>query len=107
MPSLQQRVVTMLTKIQIQVASAALRVLEQEGATFAPTCTPSRGLGAREASEELVKIDAEFDSVVVEFREEAVCFSVELSTLELAQHPADCIERAMLVRKALVNMSGN
>lgn len=97
----------MLTKTQIQVASAALYVLEQEGATFAPVCTPSRGLCARESAEHLLAIDAEFDSVVVEFREEAVCFSVEFSHAELATSPAECIDRAMMVRRALVNMSSN
>lgn len=97
----------MLTKAQIQVASGVLNVLQQEGATFAPVCTPSRGLHAREACEHLLAPDAEMDSVVVEFREEAVCFSIELSTLEICNSPVDCIERAMLVRRALVNMPSN
>lgn len=97
----------MLTKTQIQVASSVLRILEQEGATFAPTCTPSRGYTAAQASHALVEADAELDSVVIEFREEAVCFSVEIEFVDLAQNPAECIERAMLVRRALVNMPSN
>lgn len=97
----------MLTQTQIQVASGALLVLEQEGATFAPTCAPSRGLSAREASEELLAPDAEFDSVVVEFREEAVCCSIQLDWTELAQYPAESIARAMMVRRALITMYSN
>jgi hypothetical protein len=98
---------TMLTKTQIQVASSALYILEQEGATFAPVCTPSRGFTARETCEELLAPDAECDSIVVEFREEAVSFTIEFSTLELSGQPADCIDRAMMVRRALLNMSSN
>jgi len=45
--------------------------------------------------------------VVVEFREEAVCFSIEFSTLEIDSDPTDCIARAMMVRRALLNMSSN
>lgn len=97
----------MLTKNQIHVASCVLHVLEHEGATFAPTSVPSRGLSARETAEYLLEPEAEHDQYVVEFREEAVCFSVELTALELADQPAESIQRALLVRRALVNMSSN
>jgi hypothetical protein len=97
----------MLTKNQIQVASCVLQLLEHEGATFAPTSVPSRGLSARETSEYLLEPEADHDHYVVEFREEAVCFSLELSATELATLPAECIARAMMVRRALVNMSSN
>lgn len=97
----------MLTKTQIQVAASVLHILEQEGATFGPTSIPSRGLCAREACLELQHPDAEIDSVVVEFREEAVCFTIEFSNEDLAQNPVDCIDRAMMVRRALLNMSSN
>lgn len=97
----------MLTKIQIQVAASVLHILEQEGATFAPTSTPSRGLCAKEACHEFLLPDAEFDSVVVEFREEAVCFTIEFTASELVNDPTECISRAMTVRRALLNMSSN
>lgn len=97
----------MLTKTQIQVASAALYILEQEGATFAPVAAPSRGLGAWEAASSLLDPDADDHAVEVEFREEAVCFSVQFDLTELASHPADCIDRAMMVRRALLDMSSN
>lgn len=91
------------------VPHAVLRVLQQEGATFAPSCTPSRGLSADEASAILcdpVLSDSE-SSVCVEFREESVCFSVEFTAQELHVFPAECVERAMMVRRALMNMPSN
>lgn len=97
----------MLTKDQIQTASSALYVLEHEGATFSPNSTPSQGLSARETCEYLREPEADQDSYVVEFREEAVCFSIQFDALELAAQPAECIARAMTVRRALVNMSSN
>ena len=97
----------MLTKDQIHVAAGALLVLEQEGATFAPSSVPSRGLSASEAAQYLVEIDAHLDSMTVEFREEAVCFSVEFMNTMFATCPAECIAVAMQVRGALSNMSSN
>jgi len=97
----------MLTKEQIQTASSALFVLEHEGATFSPNCTPSQGLSAREACEYLREPEAEDDSYVVEFREEAVAFTIQFDATELAAQPAECIARAMMVRRALINMSSN
>ena len=97
----------MLTKDQIHVAAGALLVLEQEGATFAPSSVPSRGLSASEAAQYLVGIDTHLEYVAAEFREESVCFSVEFMHTTLADNPADCIAAAMQVRSALVNMSSN
>lgn len=97
----------MLTKHQISIATCVLQILETQYATFAPSSTPSRGLSAAEASRHLVEIDAACESTVVEFREEAVCFSIEFPNVELANDPTDCIDRAMMVRRALVNMSSN
>jgi len=97
----------MLTKDQIQTASSALFVLEHEGATFSPDGSMSRGLSARETCEYLLEPESDHDSYVVEFREEAVCFSIEFTAIELAAQPAECIARAMTVRRALVNMSSN
>lgn len=97
----------MLTKNQIKVAASVLYVLEQEGATFGPTSTPSRGLSAEESWAELLEHDAEFGSIVVEFREEAVCFTIEFTSVELAADPSECISRAMMVRRALLNLSSN
>ncbi len=91
----------MLTPKQIETASHVLYVLEHEGATF------SGRLSAAEAATFLVEIDADVQSTRVEFREEDVCFSIELANDELADHPAECIERAMKVRRAFVNMSSN
>jgi hypothetical protein len=98
---------TMLTKHQITTAASVLLVLEHEGATFASSCSPSTGLSAEEVAYHLVGADAHFESTVVEFREEAVCFSVEFPNVELGNDPTDCIDRAMKVRRALVNMSSN
>lgn len=97
----------MLTKYQINIASSVLQILETQYATFAPSSVPSRGLSAVEASMYFVEIDAGSESTVVEFREESVCFSVEFFNVELANDPTDCIDRAMMVRRALVNMSSN
>lgn len=97
----------MLSKTQIEVANAVLLILEHEGASFSPSDTPSTGLSAREASHILVSIDAEDEWIIVEFREEAVCFSIQFGCSDLATCPTECIERAMLVRAALVNMSSN
>ncbi len=91
----------MLTKTQITIATSVLHVLQQEGATF------SSGMSADEAALYLVEIDADAQSTVVEFREEAACFTIQFSNDELAAHPAECIDRAMMVRRALVNMSSN
>lgn len=97
----------MLTKNQIHIISHVLHILENEGATFAPTCSPSRGYTASQTEQDLLSPEAHLDSVVVEFREEAVCFSIEFSTLEIDSDPTDCIARAMMVRRALLNMSSN
>lgn len=97
----------MLTKTEIQVASGALYILETEGATFSPSDTPSTGLSAYEAASSLLSMDADQDWIVVEFREEAVCFSIQFQNTELANTPVECIDRAMMVRRALLNMSSN
>lgn len=97
----------MLTYDQIQLASSVLAVLEHEGAVFSPSSSPSRGLCAREAFEELLPIDARDAWIEVEFREEAVCFGILFQLTELADQPAECVERAMMVRRALMNMSSN
>jgi hypothetical protein len=91
----------MLTKDQITIATSVLHVLQQEGATF------SSGMSADEAALYLVEIDADAQSTLVEFRDEAACFSIQLANDELANSPAECIDRAMTVRRALVNMSSN
>lgn len=93
----------MLTKNQIKVGASVLYVLEQEGATFAPTSVPCRGLSAEESWAELLDQDAEHGSVVVEFREECVCFTIEFTTRELVNDPTECISRAMTVRRTLLN----
>jgi len=92
----------MLTKNQIKVGASVLCVLEQEGATFGPTSGPCRGLSAEESWDELLKHDAEYGSVVVEFREECVCFTIEFTTSELVNDPTMCISRAMTVRRTLL-----
>jgi len=97
----------MLTYDQIQLASGVLAILEQEGAVFSPSSSPSRGVCAREAFEELLHIDSRDAWIEVEFRDEVVCFSIMFQMTELADQPADCVERAMMVRRALINMSSN
>lgn len=97
----------MLTYDQIQLASSVLAVLEHEGAVFSPSTLPSRGVCATEAFEELLLIDARDAWIEVEFRDEAVRFGILFLLTELAEQPAECVERAMMVRRALVNMSSN
>lgn len=97
----------MLTYDQIQLASSVLTVLEHEGALFSPSSSPSRGLSAREAFEELLPIDARDAWIEVEFREETVCFGIMFLLTELADQPAECVERAMMVRRALTSMPSN
>lgn len=97
----------MLTYDQIQLASGVLAILEQEGAVFSPSSSFSRGVCAREAFEDLLHIDSRDAWIDVEFREESVCFSITLQLTELANQPADCVERAMMVRRALIRLSGN
>lgn len=95
----------MLTPNQIVTATCVLHVLEQEGATFTSTMhSHAQGLSAKEVSQHFVDIAADVFATVVSFREEAVCFSIEFANDELASCPADCIERAMIVRRTLVNM---
>lgn len=98
----------MLTPNQIQVATSVLYILEHEGATFQSTMNVyASGLSAREASQHYVDLAADVFATIVYFREEAVCFTIEFANDDLANCPAECIERAMLVRRALVNMPSN
>ena len=104
----QQRVLTMLTINQIKIATSVLYILEKEGATFSvPGDSTMCCCSAEQVAHTLVDMDASLGSIIVEFREEAVIFSIEFNNPFLGLYPAECIANAMKVRQAFVNMSSN